>query len=141
MGWITPRLRSSSRRSVKSRKTSEYAPHGKRETQRRCRGCRRTAPHLGQSRTRYATIRVQVDGAQMRGKKQARAARSGARRPAARRPRATARPHAQTSEGERRHLTVMFCDLVDSTAMSARLDPEDLRLVIASYQRACGEMI
>src|SRR5262245_37059462 len=77
----------------------------------------------------------------MRDKKQARAERSAARRPATRRPRATASPRAQTSEGERRHLTVMFCDLVDSTAMSARLDPEDLRLVIDAYQRACGEMI
>src|SRR5262249_59734792 len=77
----------------------------------------------------------------MRGKKQARAARSGTRPPAARRPRPTASPSAQPSEGERRHLTVMFCDLVDSTAISARLDPEDLRLVIDNYQRACGEMI
>src|SRR5262249_23135245 len=35
--------------------------------------------------------------------------------------------HAQRSDGERRQLTVMFCDLVDSTALSERLDPEDLR--------------
>ena len=32
-----------------------------------------------------------------------------------------------TADAERRQLTVMFCDLVDSTALSARLDPEDLR--------------
>src|SRR5438477_11956175 len=35
---------------------------------------------------------------------------------------------------ERRHVTVMFCDLVGSTALSARMDPEDLREVISSYQ-------
>src|SRR5262245_53406955 len=35
---------------------------------------------------------------------------------------------------ERRQLTVMFADLVDSTALGARLDPEDLREVIAAYQ-------
>ena len=36
-------------------------------------------------------------------------------------------------EAERRQLTVMFCDLVGSTALSARLDPEDLREVIRAY--------
>ena len=36
---------------------------------------------------------------------------------------------------ERRQLTVMFCDLVGSTALSARLDPEDLRSVIGAYHR------
>ena len=44
-------------------------------------------------------------------------------------------------EGERRHLTVMFCDLVGSTALSARLDPEDMRAVIASYHACIGEVI
>jgi class 3 adenylate cyclase len=44
-------------------------------------------------------------------------------------------------EGERRQLTVMFCDLVDSTALSARLDPEDLREVVRTYQQACAEVI
>src|SRR5271168_3018892 len=39
---------------------------------------------------------------------------------------------------ERRQLTVMFCDLVGSTAMSARLDPEDMREVIRAYQGACS---
>ena len=39
------------------------------------------------------------------------------------------------SEAERRQLTVMFCDLVGSTALSARLDPEDLRSVIGAYHR------
>jgi hypothetical protein len=42
---------------------------------------------------------------------------------------ATPAPVAATSsDAERRQLTVMFCDLVDSTALSSRLDPEDLRL-------------
>jgi len=40
------------------------------------------------------------------------------------------------AEAERRQLTVMFCDLVGSTALSARLDPEDLREIIGAYQRA-----
>ena len=44
-------------------------------------------------------------------------------------------------EAERRQLTVMFCDLVGSTALSARLDPEDLREVIAAYHRAVAEIV
>jgi class 3 adenylate cyclase len=39
---------------------------------------------------------------------------------------------------ERRQLTVMFCDLVGSTALSAKLDPEDMREVIRAYQDACS---
>jgi class 3 adenylate cyclase len=42
---------------------------------------------------------------------------------------------------ERRQLTVMFCDLVGSTALSARLDPEDLREVIGAYQRCCAVLV
>ena len=42
---------------------------------------------------------------------------------------------------ERRQLTVMFCDLVGSTALSTRLDPEDLREVIAAYHRAVAGII
>src|SRR5271169_1663132 len=42
---------------------------------------------------------------------------------------------------ERRQLTVMFCDLVGSTAMSARLDPEDMREVISSYHRSCANCV
>jgi len=42
---------------------------------------------------------------------------------------------------ERRQLTVMFCDLLGSTALSARLDPEDLREVIAAYHRAVTEIV
>src|SRR4029453_17446053 len=42
---------------------------------------------------------------------------------------------------ERRHLTVMICDLVGSTALSARLDPEDLRRVIGAYHTCIAEVI
>jgi class 3 adenylate cyclase/predicted ATPase len=44
-------------------------------------------------------------------------------------------------EAERRQLTVMFCDLVGSTALSTRLDPEDLRDVISAYHRAVTEIV
>jgi hypothetical protein len=40
---------------------------------------------------------------------------------------------APRETAERRHLTVMFCDLVGSTAFSTKLDPEDLRTVIGTY--------
>ncbi|MCP3980635.1 MAG: AAA family ATPase [bacterium] len=43
--------------------------------------------------------------------------------------------------GERRQLTVMFCDLVGSTQLSQQLDPEDLREVVAAYQEVCGAII
>src|SRR5215475_121116 len=43
-------------------------------------------------------------------------------------------------EAERRHLTVMICDLVGSTALSARLDPEDMRAVIDAYHAACARI-
>jgi hypothetical protein len=42
---------------------------------------------------------------------------------------------------ERRHLTVMFCDLVGSTQLSARLDPEDLRAVIGAYHRTVTDTV
>ena len=45
------------------------------------------------------------------------------------------------SGAERRQLTVMFCDLVGSTALSARLDPEDMREVIGAYHRCVAKMI
>jgi class 3 adenylate cyclase/tetratricopeptide (TPR) repeat protein len=44
-------------------------------------------------------------------------------------------------DAERRHLPVMFCDLVGSTALSARLDPEEMWRVIASYRACVGEVI
>src|SRR5690349_9974967 len=42
---------------------------------------------------------------------------------------------------ERRQVTVMFSDLVGSTALSARMDPEDLREVISAYQRCVAETV
>ena len=45
------------------------------------------------------------------------------------------------SEAERRQLTVMFCDLVGSTSLSARLDPEDMREIIGAYHHCCAELI
>src|SRR5262249_27644612 len=46
-----------------------------------------------------------------------------------------------TPDAERRQLTVMFCDLVDSTHLSSQLDPEDYRDVVRAYQWACTEVI
>ena len=46
-----------------------------------------------------------------------------------------------TSEAERRQLTVVFCDLVESTKLSSQLDPEDYRDVVRAYQRVCAEVI
>jgi class 3 adenylate cyclase len=45
------------------------------------------------------------------------------------------------AEAERRQLTVMFCDLVGSTALSNRLDPEDLRSVIGAYHKSVAETV
>src|SRR5262244_1561193 len=42
---------------------------------------------------------------------------------------------------ERRHLTVLFCDLVDSTALAGRLDPEDYREVVRAYHQICAEVL
>jgi class 3 adenylate cyclase len=54
----------------------------------------------------------------------------------------TAPPADEPSrEAERRQLTVMFVDLVESTALSARLDPEDMGAVIRRYQERCGEVV
>ena len=44
-------------------------------------------------------------------------------------------------EAERRQLTVMFCDLVGSTALSERMDPEELRGVMQAYRKACSDVI
>ena len=46
-----------------------------------------------------------------------------------------------TDAAERRQVTVMFCDLVGSTALSARMDPEDLREVISAYQKCVAETV
>ena len=48
--------------------------------------------------------------------------------------------YSPTVGGERRHLTVMICDLVGSTALSARLDPEDMGAVIDAFQAACARI-
>jgi len=48
---------------------------------------------------------------------------------------------ARLPGAERRQLTVMFCDLVGSTELSARLDPEDLREVVRSYQEKAADLI
>ena len=55
----------------------------------------------------------------------------------------TAPPPAvlSTPAAERRQLTVLFCDLVGSTALSAQLDPEDLREVVRAYQDTCTKVI
>ncbi|MGI8550041.1 MAG: AAA family ATPase [Dehalococcoidia bacterium] len=54
----------------------------------------------------------------------------------------SAAPGGRTEpEAERRQLTVMFCDLVDSTGLSTRLDPEELREVVRAYQQACAQVI
>ncbi|HEX6115355.1 MAG TPA: AAA family ATPase [Geminicoccaceae bacterium] len=50
-------------------------------------------------------------------------------------------PRPATKEAERRQLTVMFVDLVGSTALMARLDPEEMRDVISAYQDTCAGVI
>ncbi len=47
----------------------------------------------------------------------------------------------KAAPGERRQLTVMFCDLVGSTALAERLDPEELRDLMQAYRKACGEVV
>jgi class 3 adenylate cyclase len=54
---------------------------------------------------------------------------------------ASATAEASAPSAERRQLTVLFCDLVGSTALSARLDPEDLRTVIGAYHRCAAGVI
>jgi class 3 adenylate cyclase len=50
-------------------------------------------------------------------------------------------PAVPHDNAECRQLTVMFCDLVGSTALSVKLDPEDLRGIIAGYHRCCTELV
>ena len=54
---------------------------------------------------------------------------------------AASRDAAAPAGAERRQLTVIFCDLVDSTALAARLDPEDLREIIGAYHRCVAETV
>jgi class 3 adenylate cyclase/predicted ATPase len=58
-------------------------------------------------------------------------------------PAATAEEPARAPriEAERRHMTVLFCDLVASTELAGRLDPEDLAVVIGSYHTCCAEVV
>jgi len=50
-------------------------------------------------------------------------------------------PLAATAGAERRHLTVLLCDLVGSTSLSTRLDPEDLSKILQEFQRCCDNAI
>src|SRR5205085_9395787 len=50
-------------------------------------------------------------------------------------------PRSAPAEAERRQLTVMFCDLVGSTALSTWLDPEDLREVMRAYHDCCASVV
>ena len=50
-------------------------------------------------------------------------------------------PKPPQDTAERRQVTVMFSDLVGSTALSARMDPEDLREVISAYQKCVAETV
>jgi class 3 adenylate cyclase len=50
-------------------------------------------------------------------------------------------PKAAQDTAERRHVTVMFSDLVGSTALASRIDPEDLREVISAYQKCVAETV
>jgi class 3 adenylate cyclase len=74
--------------------------------------------------------------------------------PESTRPSNTAQPEGQSAtpatsmpvtphpaDAERRQLTVMFCDLTDSTPLAEQLDPEDLREVVRAYQQMCAEVI
>ena len=54
---------------------------------------------------------------------------------------ATPQPSQIAGSPERRQLTVVFCDLVGSTALSARLDPEDIREIMSAYLHRCAEVI
>ena len=60
--------------------------------------------------------------------------------PAPEAPGAASKPVAP-ADGERRHLTVLFCDLAGSTALSAALDPEDWRATVAAYHRTAAAAI
>jgi class 3 adenylate cyclase len=51
------------------------------------------------------------------------------------------RPSPSSAEAERRQLTVMFCDLVGSTPLSTRFDPEDLREIVGAYHRCVTDTV
>jgi class 3 adenylate cyclase/predicted ATPase len=50
-------------------------------------------------------------------------------------------PTAPRTDAERRQLTIMFCDLVGSTALSTRFDPEDMQEIVGAYHRCCADLI
>jgi class 3 adenylate cyclase len=50
-------------------------------------------------------------------------------------------PGPRAPEAERRQLTVLFCDLVDSTVLASQLDPEEWREVVRAYQETCAKVI
>src|SRR6202789_1817247 len=50
-------------------------------------------------------------------------------------------PKSNYHDGERRHLTVLFCDLVGSTAISAGLDPEQWRATLAAYHHIAADAV
>ena len=50
-------------------------------------------------------------------------------------------PSSAPAEAERRQLTVMFCDLVGSTPLSTRFDPEDLREIVRAYHRCVADTV
>lgn len=54
-----------------------------------------------------------------------------------------AQPHLSAASGraERRHLTILFCDMVGSTALSTQLDPEDLQTILYQFQTCCNDAI
>ena len=54
---------------------------------------------------------------------------------------APARPASPEPPAERRQMTVMFCDLVDSTPLAEQLDPEDLRDILRAYHQACDAIV
>jgi class 3 adenylate cyclase/predicted ATPase len=53
----------------------------------------------------------------------------------------TAPPASHVPQAERRQLTVLFCDLVDSTVLASQLDPEEWREVVRAYQETCAKVI
>jgi hypothetical protein len=65
----------------------------------------------------------------------------GAPQPAPQAESATAPISHRTLDAERRQLTVMFCDLVDSTSLSIQLDPADLWQIVRAYQTTCADVI
>ena len=56
-------------------------------------------------------------------------------------PAPSVQPERETPAGERRQLTVMFCDLVGSTALSEQLDPEELQTIVRTYQEVSAQVI